>query len=87
MAILFVWGGAAGGLNTLAVIEAGATLPAARSGAGMALIASSYTFGGVAVPVASGTTMHLWHGHGPMFVILALMTVYAAMLARSCFRG
>ena len=86
MAILFVWGGAAGGLNTLAVIEAGATLPAARSGAGMALIASSYTLGGVAGPVASGTTMHLWHGHGAMFVILALMTFYAAMLARSRFR-
>jgi len=81
VAILFVWGGCAGGLNTLAVIEAGSTLDARMSGTGMALIASSYTLGGVIGPAVFGSTLSLMQGQGAIVVILGLMIVYAAMLA------
>lgn len=80
-AIMFVWGGCVGGLNTLAVIEAGVTLKAGVSSIGMALIASSYTLGGVIGPIVSGSTLRLAQGQGTILVIIGLMVVYAAMLA------
>jgi MFS family permease len=78
---LFIFGGGAAGLNTLAVIEAGSTLRAGMKGMGMALIASSYTLGGVVGPAVSGSTLNLAHGHGAILVILGLMMAYAATLA------
>lgn len=80
-AIIFVWGGCVGGLNTLAVIEAGLTLKAGVSSTGMALIASSYTLGGVIGPIVSGSTLRLAQGQGAILVIIGLMVIYAAMLA------
>lgn len=81
IAILFVWGGCVGGLNTLAVIEAGSTLKGGLSGTGMALIASSYTLGGVIGPIVSGSTLSWAGGHGAILVIIALMAIYAVTLA------
>lgn len=78
--ILFVWGGCAGGLNTLAVIEAGSTLRGSASGAGIALIASSYTFGGVIGPIASGATLNIASGHGAILMIIGLISLYAIAL-------
>jgi len=78
--ILFAWGGCAGGLNTLAVIEAGSTLPGGLAGTGMALVASSYTLGGVIGPALSGTVLNLGGGHGAIIVIVGLMSVYGALL-------
>jgi MFS family permease len=77
---LFILGGGAAGLNTLAVIEAGLTLRAGMKGTGMALIASSYTLGGVVGPAVSGSTLNLAHGHGAILVIVGLMIAYAATL-------
>lgn len=76
MVALFIWGGCVGGLNTLAVIEAGATLKQGLSGTGMALIASSYTLGGVIGPVVSGSALGLAHGHGAIAMVLVLITIY-----------
>lgn len=76
MIALFIWGGCVGGLNTLAVIEAGATLKQGLSGTGMALIASSYTLGGVIGPVVSGSALGLAHGHGAIAMVLVLITIY-----------
>lgn len=81
--ILFVWGGCAGGLNTLAVIEAGSTLPVGLSGTGMALVASSYTLGGVIGPALSGAVLNLGGGHGAIIVIVGLMLVYGVLLVVS----
>lgn len=78
--VLFVWGGCVGGLNTLAVIEAGSTLKAGLSGSGMALIASSYTLGGVVGPTVSGAALGWAHGHGAIVVIIGLMILYAVTL-------
>jgi MFS family permease len=77
---LFFWGGSAGGLNTLAVIEAGATLRPNLSGTGMALIASSYTFGGVVGPIVSGSLLSVANGHGAIILILGLMILYTLTL-------
>ncbi|SBW16154.1 putative membrane protein [Brucella sp. 10RB9215] len=79
-AILFVWGGCIGGLNTLAVIEAGSTLRGSASGTGMALIASSYTLGGVIGPIVSGATLSLASGHGAILTIITIMLAYAIAL-------
>jgi MFS family permease len=79
---LFVLGGCVGGLNTLAVIEAGASLRAGLSGTGMALIASCYTLGGVVGPVVSGSTLAALEGHGAIVVIVVLTAAYASLLAR-----
>ncbi|MBB4000254.1 MFS transporter [Aureimonas pseudogalii] len=81
--ILFVWGGCVGGLNTLAVIEAGSTLRPELSGTGMAMIASSYTLGGVIGPVVSGATLSHGNGHGPIIVIVGLMVAYSLTLTLS----
>lgn len=81
--ILFAWGGCAGGLNTLAVIEAGSTLPVGLAGTGMALVASSYTFGGVIGPALSGATLELGGGHGAIIVIIGLMAIYGVLLVVS----
>lgn len=77
--ILFTWGGCAGGLNTLAVIEAGSTLPGGLAGTGMALVASSYTLGGVVGPVVSGAVLNIGGGHGAIIVIIGLMSVYGVL--------
>lgn len=79
-AILFVWGGCAGGLNTLAVIEAGSTLGGSAAGAGMALIASVYTLGSVIGPVASGAMLSFASGHGAILTIITIISAYAGML-------
>lgn len=81
--ILFALGGCAGGLNTLAVIEAGSTLPGGLAGTGMALVASSYTLGGVVGPAVSGAVLNIGGGHGAIIVIIGLMSVYGVLLVVS----
>jgi MFS family permease len=78
--IMFIWGGCVAGLNTLAVIEAGSTLRGSASGTGMALIASSYTLGGVIGPLASGATLNFANGHGAVLTIITFMLAYAIAL-------
>jgi MFS family permease len=73
---LFFWGGCVGGLNTLAVIEAGASLRGGLSGTGMALIASSYTLGGVVGPIISGATLNFVGGHGAIIIMVGLALIY-----------
>ena len=54
---MFFLGGAAGGFNTLAVIEAGQRLDAPRIPAAMTAIAMLYTIGSIVGPVAAGSVM------------------------------
>lgn len=56
---LFFMGGAAGGLNTLAVIQAGRDLERSRIPSAMAAIAMLYTLGSIVGPVISGAMIEL----------------------------
>lgn len=61
---LFILGAAGGGLNTLAVIEAGKTLGMNHMPAAMTAIAMAYTVGSIGGPVASGAVMPLLANNG-----------------------
>ena len=69
--VLFVWGGAAGGMNTLAVMEAGEKIGPQRIGAAMTSIAAVYTVGGIFGPSLSGAAMEFLPPHGLMFAMAA----------------
>lgn len=77
---LFFLGGAAGGLNTLAVIEAGRSQSAPQIPAAMTAIAMLYTLGGIAGPVASGATLDLFQNQGMMLLFSASGLVLAVFL-------
>jgi MFS family permease len=51
---LFLWGGAAGGMNTLAVIEAGSQMEEHDMSTAMTSIAMAYTVGSILGPIATG---------------------------------
>ncbi|MEQ8966304.1 MAG: MFS transporter [Azospirillaceae bacterium] len=74
--VLFVWGGAVGGLNTLAVIEAGARVDAERTSAAMTLIALAYTLGSIAGPAASGVAIERVSVHGLMITAGVMATAF-----------
>jgi MFS family permease len=64
--MLFLWGGAAGGMNTLAVLEAGATVAAHDLAAAMTSIAFCYTVGSMVGPTVSGALMQYLSPDGLM---------------------
>ncbi|MEZ5811910.1 MAG: MFS transporter [Rhizobiaceae bacterium] len=69
---LFVLGAGAGGLNTLAVIEAGQTLEGPDIPASMTAIAMLYTLGGVFGPVASASVLHMAGNRGMIALFFAI---------------
>ena len=78
--ILFVVGGAAGGLNTLAVIEAGKTLNQSSMATAMTAIAMLYTLGGVSGPVLAGSAMDLLDNSGMVWLFVAISLLLAVLL-------
>lgn len=56
--LVFLWGGAIGGMNTLAVIEAGDRVGEQQVSAAMTAIAMFYTLGSVLGPIATGVTVY-----------------------------
>jgi len=74
---LFVLGGAAGGLNTLAVIEAGQTLESSKVPAAMTAIAMLYTMGSIAGPITSGAVLDVL-AHNGMVVGFCIAAVALA---------
>lgn len=81
--IAFLWGGAVGGLNTLAVIEAGARVDEMRMSAAMTAIAFCYTLGGFAGPAAAGLATEMLSMHGlPMVAGAAALVVLAVWAVR-----
>jgi MFS family permease len=64
--MLFLWGGAAGGMNTLAVLEAGATVAARDLAAAMTSVAFCYTVGSMVGPSVSGAFMQYLSADGLM---------------------
>jgi MFS family permease len=61
---LFILGAAGGGLNTLAVIEAGKTLGMHHMPAAMTAIAMAYTVGSIGGPIVSGAVMPMFAHNG-----------------------
>ncbi|MFK8034662.1 MAG: MFS transporter [Hyphomicrobiales bacterium] len=77
---LFFLGGAAGGLNTLAVIEAGKSQSDKQIPAAMTAIAMLYTVGSIIGPVASGAVLDLFHGQGMIVLFIVAGMVLAGGL-------
>lgn len=67
-AILLVWGGASGGMYTLALVRLGELFPADRLGAATAAYVMITHIGSIAGPVLLGGGMELWDPHG--FVVV-----------------
>jgi len=64
--MVFLWGGAIGGMNTLAVIEAGDRVATHQVSTAMTAIAMFYTLGSVLGPVATGATISFVSAHDLM---------------------
>jgi MFS family permease len=62
--VLFMWGGAAGGLNTLAVIEVGHRITGAGLSTGLLAVALAYTVGSTIGPVLTGWATYWLPGKG-----------------------
>ncbi|WP_207283578.1 MFS transporter [Pseudomonas sp. FW300-N2F2] len=78
--IVFLWGGAIGGMNTLAVIEAGDRVGEHQVSTAMTAIAMFYTLGSVLGPVATGATVSYISEHGLMISVGIVGAVFIAML-------
>ena len=64
--VVFLWGGAIGGMNTLAVIEAGDRVGEQQVSTAMTAVAMFYTLGSVIGPVVTGGRVSFWGGEGLM---------------------
>ena len=80
--VLFLWGGAAGGMNTLAVMEAGEKTGGARLVAALSAIAVAYTIGGVIGPAASGAALQIFPPHGFMLAAAVAAVAFLVIVGR-----
>ncbi|TVT79855.1 MFS transporter [Pseudomonas sp. H3(2019)] len=78
--IVFLWGGAIGGMNTLAVIEAGDRVGEHQVSTAMTAIAMFYTLGSVLGPIATGATVSYVSEHGLMISVGIVGALFIAML-------
>ena len=85
-ALLFVWGGAAGGMNTLAVIEVGQRISGAGMSTGLLGVAWAYTLGSVSGPVLTGWATGLFPGRGLSIVVAVSVSAFVAVWATTALR-
>jgi MFS family permease len=86
-ALLFCWGGAAGGMNTLAVIEVGQRITGAGLSTGLLAVALAYTVGSVSGPVLTGWATVLFPAVGlPIMATVAVLAFVAVWAATSWSR-
>ncbi|MBD1590261.1 MFS transporter [Pseudomonas typographi] len=78
--IVFLWGGAIGGMNTLAVIEAGDRVGEHQVSTAMTAIAMLYTLGSVLGPIATGATVSYVSEHGLMISVGTVGALFITML-------
>jgi MFS family permease len=80
--LLFCWGGAVGGMNTLAVIEVGHRITGAGLSTGLLAVALAYTLGSVSGPVLTGWATVVFPAVGLPIVaslaVVAFVGVWAA---------
>jgi MFS family permease len=82
--LLFCWGGAAGGMNTLAVIEVGQRITGAGLSTGLLAVALAYTVGSVSGPVLTGWATALFPAVGlPIMATIAVLAFVAVWAATS----
>jgi MFS family permease len=85
-ALLFLWGGAAGGMNTLAVIEIGQRISGAGMSTGLMAVALAYTIGSVTGPVLTGWATEIFHGRGLPIVVAVSVSAFIAVWAATALR-
>lgn len=78
--IVFLWGGAIGGMNTLAVIEAGDRVGEHQVSTAMTAIAMFYTLGSVLGPIVTGGMVSYVSGHGLMISVGVVGVVFVGVL-------
>ncbi|WP_428550933.1 MFS transporter [Pseudomonas edaphica] len=78
--IVFLWGGAIGGMNTLAVIEAGDRVGEHQVSTAMTAIAMFYTLGSVLGPIATGAMVSYVSGYGLMISVGVVGVVFVGVL-------
>ncbi len=78
--IIFLWGGAIGGMNTLAVIEAGHRVAEHQVSTAMTAIAMFYTVGSVIGPIATGATISYVNSHGLMMSVGVVGLLFVVLL-------
>lgn len=79
--LVFVWGGAIGGLNTLAVMEAGERVAEHQVSTAMTAIALFYTLGSVFGPIATGLAVSGISASGLMLTVGAVALLFLGLLA------
>lgn len=77
---IFLLGGAAGGFNTLAVIEAGTRMGSADIPAAMTAIAMAYTVGGVVGPAISGAVLGVASNQGMIWSFIAMAAILGILM-------
>lgn len=77
----FVWGGAIGGMNTLAVIEAGERVSEKQLSTAMTAIALFYTLGSIAGPIVTGAAIGMLGDQGLIVSAGAAGTLFVIALA------
>lgn len=83
---MFLLGGAAGGLNTLAVIQFGQTQSDANMASAMTLIAMTYTFGSVLGPNVSGILIEKFNFDGIFLSFGAVAIIIFTIIILRNFR-
>lgn len=78
--VVFIWGGAIGGMNTLAVIEAGDRVSEHQVSTAMTAIAMFYTLGSVIGPIATGASVSYLSAHGLMISVGLVGMLFIALL-------
>jgi MFS family permease len=86
VALLFVWGGAAGGMNTLAVIEVGQRISGAGLSTGLMAVALAYTVGSVSGPVLTGWVTEMHPDRGLPIVVAVAVSSFIAVWAATAVR-
>ncbi len=79
--MVFFWGAAIGGMNTLAVIEAGHRVGEHQVSTAMTAIAMFYTLGSVLGPIITGATVSYVSPHGLMISVGVAGAFFVALLA------
>lgn len=80
--LVFVWGGAIGGMNTLAVIEAGARVEEHQMSTAMTAIAMFYTLGSVLGPIATGTIVSSVNDQGLMICVAVATGLFIVLMMK-----
>lgn len=80
--ILFIFGGAVGAFNTLAVIQAGSQVSENKSASAMTYIAMSYTVGSIFGPIITANILSAFSGDMLLLIYAVLIVFMAGFIAK-----